>query len=1370
MNDFPTFPEFFEHLYGYSPFPWQRMLAERVAEAEANWPDAIDLPTASGKTACIDVAIWALANQANLDFGERTAPRRIWFVVDRRIVVDEAFERAKNIAEKLIAAGDGPLKIVADRLRRLGGLERPLAVGKLRGGIIQEDDGWARIPSQPAILTSTVDQLGSRLLFRGYGFTDSKAPIHAGLAGNDSLIILDEAHCSAPFFQTLRAVKSFRASKWADEHLPTPFQFTVMSATLGDANSDQALDKFPDATNRLEALDHEILRRRSEASKQAQLIEVSKAKKGEKPSSNNNLVLRAAEEAIGFARTGKQRIAVMVNRVATAEAIHQHLKQDVGDDAEVVLLTGRMRPHDGRKVIADWSRSLRAGKETEELELPIIMVTTQCLEVGADYCFDALVTECASLDALRQRFGRLDRLGNLKVSPAVILARTEDVKEVRGYEDSIYGHALAKTWQWLWKRSSEGGEPIDFGIAAMDTRLRDFPAEGLFAKSEDAPILLPAHLDMLCQTSPEPDPQPDIDLFLHGKGRKSAEVSVIWRADLTRSKSDELQDFEDNWIEAVALVPPLSAEALSVPLHRLKKWLEDQTSKDTSGDVEGELDSANGGGGKHAQPFLIWRGRKKAKRNRGQKPQWESVVGWNPEDIKRGDRVVLPTEAFGIEGLGQAAEREGLGAVGLDLAELAGTELRKEHVLRLTPSTLAPWRDRLAVRALFALLEETENAPDHEDLCEALDQLLNEPAAEITNDENPPKPLPSWLTTTLTVMLESKTKIRVSVHPCGSGIILSAKKPNQDAIEKDELFADEDDLASRLSTDEPLSLAQHAADVAKAAELFAQNCLPESFRQTYHFAAVTHDLGKLDRRFQMLLHNGDESACEAALANAEPLAKSEKLSKSRAQTVRLRERIGLPEGFRHEALSWQLLDHLETPGTVDGTLAAHLVSSHHGHGRPFHPVAVDEEPPEVDLNMIGLPLRLDGKTHAERPAYRLGSGIAENFWRLNRRFGWWGLAHLESLFRLADWYASANPGCAEKARAKTVFDDLKPAQPEKRARHTAAETREIVLTGIDGANPLGFLAALGALRILNRAEPVRMKWTEASGGWRPVVSGPLPEDGNALAQLLFNNVSHFSDLFPAELLVEAPKYGPSNKKGELSWKDKLLFELGCYRRHLTAVISNSNGNLRLAIDCLAAWAGETCTKEVNKVNVAERTRFDFTAGQQAFVGMVRDVRRAVSVEDIQHTLFGPWIYRNDATSMRWDPLDEKRQYAVQAFDPTNASANPSIAELGANYLAVEGLGFYAFAADRDANQPGFSGKGDHRNFAWPIWTEASALAEVQSILWLDGDKSADAAEYIGVAQTLCSAIVMPSGRYRCFTPSRAPLAAGPGDLSKLQQP
>ncbi len=98
------FDEFFRSLYGYDPFPWQARLARQVTDAqpgEACWPEALALPTAAGKTACIDMAVFALTCQSDRAPRERTAPRRVFFVVDRRVIVDETFERAGRLVQEL---------------------------------------------------------------------------------------------------------------------------------------------------------------------------------------------------------------------------------------------------------------------------------------------------------------------------------------------------------------------------------------------------------------------------------------------------------------------------------------------------------------------------------------------------------------------------------------------------------------------------------------------------------------------------------------------------------------------------------------------------------------------------------------------------------------------------------------------------------------------------------------------------------------------------------------------------------------------------------------------------------------------------------------------------------------------------------------------------------------------------------------------------------------------------------------------------------------------------------------------------------------------------------------------------------------------
>jgi CRISPR-associated endonuclease/helicase Cas3 len=224
------FTDFFRavHGKGHQPFPWQRRLAKRVFET--GWPKALDVPTGAGKTAAIDIAVFHLA----LEIGrgsERRAPVRILFVVDRRLIVDEAYERAKRIAEKLSGASDGILARVAARLQRLAEARRPLAVARLRGGVPKEPD-WARTPVQPIVVVSTVDQVGSRMLFRGYGVSDTMKPVHAGLLGADVLLLLDEAHLSQPFANTAQDARMFQSrGLWSADAARAPFEIVTLSAT-----------------------------------------------------------------------------------------------------------------------------------------------------------------------------------------------------------------------------------------------------------------------------------------------------------------------------------------------------------------------------------------------------------------------------------------------------------------------------------------------------------------------------------------------------------------------------------------------------------------------------------------------------------------------------------------------------------------------------------------------------------------------------------------------------------------------------------------------------------------------------------------------------------------------------------------------------------------------------------------------------------------------------------------------------------------------------------------------------------------------------------------------------------------------------------
>lgn len=76
-----------------------------------------------------------------------------------------------------------------------------LGVSTLRGEFADNAE-WRDDPARAAIVVGTVDMVGSRLLFSGYGCGFKSKPLHAGFLGQDSLIVHDEAHLE-PAFQNL---------------------------------------------------------------------------------------------------------------------------------------------------------------------------------------------------------------------------------------------------------------------------------------------------------------------------------------------------------------------------------------------------------------------------------------------------------------------------------------------------------------------------------------------------------------------------------------------------------------------------------------------------------------------------------------------------------------------------------------------------------------------------------------------------------------------------------------------------------------------------------------------------------------------------------------------------------------------------------------------------------------------------------------------------------------------------------------------------------------------------------------------------------------------------------------------------------------
>jgi CRISPR-associated endonuclease/helicase Cas3 len=212
-----------------------------------------------------------------------------------------------------------------------------------------------------------------------------------------------------------------------------------------------------------------------------------------------------------------------------------------------------------------------------------------------------------------------------------------------------------------------------------------------------------------------------------------------------------------------------------------------------------------------------------------------------------------------------------------------------------------------------------------------------------------------------------------------------------------------------LEASQPQKLCNHTQDVLARIES-ALALLPLSaWREALIAAGAIHDWGKVDPRFQALLRG---TTPFAAMASEIFLAKSGSIPSSTTGRNAARERAELPKGFRHEMLSVQMAESpmgaMVLPSLpILHTLALHLAATHHGYARPFAPPVDDDAPLDVSLPMNGKTIAVTGTERLEYPAHALDSGFAERFWQMNRHYGWWGIALLEAVLRLADQTASA---------------------------------------------------------------------------------------------------------------------------------------------------------------------------------------------------------------------------------------------------------------------------------------------------------------------------------------------------------------------------
>jgi CRISPR-associated endonuclease/helicase Cas3 len=978
---------FFEEVYGHAPFAWQVRLARDLCGG-VEPPSTLALPTGTGKTALIDIAVFHLAHDLSRGT-KRCAPMRIAWVVDRRLIVDEAFDRARNLADCLSGATGGILKRVADALRSVSCTEGlPLVANRLRGGIPREGD-WARTPVQPTVIASTVDQVGSRLLFRGYGVSPRMRPIHAGLLGEDALIVLDEVHLSGPFRTTLKSVEKLRGPSSA------PWRFVQLSATPRHA-AGRVFSLTADD------LADDVLRRRVATPKAAGMANAGRLVAGS--SEHAAFFVKHALDHATFEGGEIKNIAVVVNRVDLARLVFEGLRAEIVTrklGASAVLLVGRGRDIEKDvlcEAIVERCKSDPSGQRPPPSDVQFV-VATQCIEAGADLDFDAMVTQLAALDALRQRFGRVNRMGRAIDAKITIVATHEEV--AARADDPIYGTAARATWEFLCDRLDDAGT-ID--VSADGFTISDEEAASLASPTRQAPVLMPAHVAQLARTMPAPFASPNPSLYLHGSPDSLAEVSVVWRADLPTNPTG------DSAVVArlLTIAPPRSSEAVSLPFFAARRWMAGKETQEVS-DVNVDADDT---GDERKARIVAWR--------------WDGGDAKlvRARDIRPGDTLVVASEVGGCDRYGW---NPGGGAVP-DIADNAfARSSDRRRILRIHPALLRQ-RYALAVQNEDQSGDGAWNPIGWKQIGDALELA----SADSSRGENVARLLTEadvlpefWRTELEAILLElAERHGRLEIYfPYGSNdesdepqagaafiATYRARRPASDVLPESATETDAIGIEGR----EHQSLVEHSGEVRSYALRFAERAgFAPGLAADVALAAFLHDVGKADVRFQRYLSG------ERWLPSREILAKSGRRPPAAERFARTMSR--LPEGWRHEALSVRIArSHPDFAKANDPELVLWLIGTHHGFGRPFFeghtdPLDGAEGTYRGFHPFEDSPMSVPAGVGAQHPAFSVEvptpDGVLLVDWqtmfeRLETRYGPWGLANLEAVVRLADHRAS----------------------------------------------------------------------------------------------------------------------------------------------------------------------------------------------------------------------------------------------------------------------------------------------------------------------------------------------------------------------------
>jgi hypothetical protein len=266
-------------------------------------------------------------------------------------------------------------------------------------------------------------------------------------------------------------------------------------------------------------------------------------------------------------------------------------------------------------------------------------------------------------------------------------------------------------------------------------------------------------------------------------------------------------------------------------------------------------------------------------------------------------------------------------------------------------------------------------------------------------------------------------------------------------------------------------------------------------------------------------------------------------------------------------------------------------------------------------------------------------------------------------------------------------------------------TEPLYLNGLDGANPLGFLAALGTLTLCERLNlHPRMAWRPYANSYRPML---WVEQSGEVMEL-------------AELLNQRVQEDWCNEEEPVFIYNDIIACLPQDFRRRTVEFLRGNDVDRVLANLLAGFGSDAILQESgNQAGMIQPSALSFANRQserkllEDYAALVRGKRSKsktyppASAQVLLEALAKPWRYEDDHKELRWSPTELRQK----AYSKSGKTVH------GANLLAFWALTLLpSFPSMQGLLTTGVSRSKSNIRFTWPFWSDPLPVDVVRSLL------------------------------------------------------